>query len=170
MISSGPYALIFGFLVTYILDIPSLPIYTVLSFPISFKTFAYTLLVQLVASSFPASAIAALCGFLAGLIVQTRRLPLRRARVPLSLFNAISAFFKFILPQTEATEAENRTRLPRTSSMRTQQPLITPNPEHVESLIFLGFSEAEARRALIRTNNDVTLASNYLLDERRHHE
>jgi membrane associated rhomboid family serine protease len=46
VISSGPYALIFGFLINYILEVPSLPIWTVLNFPISYKTFAYCLLAQ----------------------------------------------------------------------------------------------------------------------------
>jgi hypothetical protein len=47
-----------------------------------------------------------------------------------------------------------------------QQAVVIPDPEAVASLVLMGFDEAEVKRVLQITNNDVSRASNILIDQR----
>lgn len=147
--SSGPYALLFGFLPNLIFDIPSPTMCHLFGTPLSYKTFLYLLLLQMTFAAYPASSLTALSALIAGFLVQTRVLPLHRLRLPKSLCRWMGIDGGSVSTPT---------------SMRQ---MVSADSDAVSALVSLGFEEAAARRALIRSNNDLSAASNLLLDQRR---
>lgn len=86
-LASGPYGLIFALALPYYYSVPTTNTFQVLGFNISYKTFTYLLLAQLMMSNGWQSALAGISGLLAGLLYISDMGGIQRWRFPIWLQN-----------------------------------------------------------------------------------
>eukprot|EP00457_Paulinella_chromatophora_P014605 gb/GEZN01015056.1/.p1 GENE.gb/GEZN01015056.1/~~gb/GEZN01015056.1/.p1 ORF type:complete len:296 (-),score=22.24 gb/GEZN01015056.1/:14-901(-) len=170
--SSG-YGLVFALLVQYVRDIPALTTFSVAGIPLSDKSFIYLLALQLCFAHVPMSLEAAASGILAGLL--WREVPsFQRFRFPAGITNCCERYISPLLvfgatsrggyTAVAAGEEPGDIRAPQRAAVPIPAELVVPDAASVERLVELGFQEGEARRALQMSGNNLTIATNRLLE------
>jgi len=165
----GPYAMIFACLVQYYFEIPSSYRFRLCGVGMSDKVFTYLLGFQLSLANLPASFVGMIAGLTAGAAYRHDALPLQRLQVPQRLRRMAT---RWLLPIFQSAPA---THLTTSSSLnQVAAPAVPPSPAAVHAspisdvavaqLMDIGFSREAAIHSLNRTNNNVQLATNLLLD------
>jgi hypothetical protein len=156
----GLYPLVFGWMPFYIADIPAQIAYILFGrIKVSTKWFVYLLAIQMMFSSYPNSINSAICGFISGILLKARFLPIRKFRIPRMIYALLAKLCGWIYPANIQLSSTQRNSTQSAIPMSRQA-----DPELLANLIALGFDASEARQALIRTNNNLEQASNILLD------
>eukprot|EP00270_Netrium_digitus_P006257 TRINITY_DN18590_c0_g1_i1.p1 TRINITY_DN18590_c0_g1~~TRINITY_DN18590_c0_g1_i1.p1 ORF type:complete len:320 (+),score=81.81 TRINITY_DN18590_c0_g1_i1:127-1086(+) len=186
----GPYGVIFGSLVSFILDIPACTHFSVFSLSFTDKSFIYLAALQLMVSSWKRSLIPAVAGLLSGLLYRSNILSIRALTFPEWVTSSLSRILSS--PFGTAPTATRSQRVQQLQGeaaaaggggLRTvnngafqfpaaaQRPFPTvvralpPPPESaIAALEAMGFGRTEAMRALAQAGNDITLATNILLE------
>jgi hypothetical protein len=164
-IRPGLYPLVFGFMPFFIADIPAQIAYIVFGCKISTKWWMYVLAIQMMSSAYPNSTVTALWAFMAGIIVKARFLPLGKFRIPSAVFKVLEKVCGAILPRNR--RVGNQVEAMRMDSVGEN---FRVDQAKLSGLLALGFNEDDARRALIRANNNLEQASNFLLDDQHKDE
>jgi hypothetical protein len=173
--AGGPYAFIFATMVQLIADIPVTFKVTAANVQFSDKMMLYLLCLQMAFCAFPYSVYSAGSGVLAGLLY--RLTGMKRWRLSPSLIGWFDRNVGSWMPSNpnvsrpRSTFYERSTEsidslvnaAARTSAAASPGP-DPPSEDQIEQLISMGFSRAEAIRALERTNNNLPAAVAYLLD------
>ncbi|KAJ7567178.1 hypothetical protein O6H91_02G135000 [Diphasiastrum complanatum] len=176
-LSPGPYGLIFASFVPFFFDIPISTRFRVFGARFSDKSFIYLAGIQLLLSSWRRSIIPSICGILAGFAYRSNIFGVRRIKVPEFLTSLSARIFTPIIsggpvnqPRTNAAReaiAVSRGRQFEDRFVATAPPLapvLPPSEESVATLVAMGFDRNMALQALARARNDVTIATNLLLE------
>lgn len=191
-LASGPYAAIFASFVPFFFDIPSTSMFTTFGFQFSQKVLLYVAGLQVVFASGLSSIVPALSGILAGLLYRSNFLCIRKAKFPDSMaahfswLNSPRPSLHSHRPSPrqqagqggadrvgrggQASALERLLNAPVTPPTRLAAvapplaPRGPPDEDALHALLSMGFDRTAAVRALAVANNDVTLASNILVE------
>lgn len=171
IITSGPYCLIFASFVPFYLDIPISSRIRVYGVQFSDKSFVYLAGLQLLFSSWKQSLIPGICGMLAGSLYRLNFLYIRSMKFPDTMLStlsrlswpssAISAYIPLNTTNSESSP-ERRTEANNASGME------VASEAYVATLVSMGFDSVSARQALLHAGNDITVATNILLEAQSH--
>eukprot|EP01117_Protostelium_nocturnum_P020265 TRINITY_DN9031_c0_g1_i1.p1 TRINITY_DN9031_c0_g1~~TRINITY_DN9031_c0_g1_i1.p1 ORF type:complete len:317 (-),score=106.11 TRINITY_DN9031_c0_g1_i1:194-1111(-) len=185
---SGPYSYIFSLLTLYITEIPATYKFKIFFLPTSDKLFVYILALQLLFSNFPTSLLSGLFGVISGSIYRSKTLRLSKFQIPKSIVGFCSTHFLPLLQNPKAPQrrpvaiqpnggSNQPAQRPRVAHHRNQvgqqlqedvewipQPGPPPSDEDVALLLSMGFSQDQINIALRRTNNNLQLATNLLME------
>lgn len=187
---SGPYGLIYSSLVLYALWVPEQSSFTVMNLRLSNKFFAYAMGLQMCFST-NYSALSAIFGLIAGVLYSSEPLKLQSIAMPEAVANTFNKIAKPLLyvapnprPQPQQAQQAGVRRHPldignqnyheRLFGGQERRPVadpptrtVQPREEDIQALLGLGFDRDDVVRALIRSNNNLLVASNSLLDTTR---
>jgi len=178
---SGPYSFIFACLSLYISEVPSTYNFRLCGIPATDKIFTYAVALQLMLANFPASFISGILGIFSASIYRSETLKLDRFKFPASF---VLFCTRYILPLIQTNKAGQRNPIAvqmngsgegSRRSSRIEQPvqeneeaewqtLEQPSDQNIAFLMTLGFSQEQATEALRRSQNNLQLATNLLLD------
>lgn len=173
-LASGPFGLIFGCAIPFVMDVPVSSKFSILGLPLTDKALVMAVGAQLLLASWKRTLIPGVCGMVAGSMYRINFLGMRKFRIPMF----ISKIFKqtigkiLVAPPdpvsptvTPATNADgSRPGTSMGAHRGHSQWLAQPSPEAVELLVSMGFDRTIASRALQQSENDVNLATNRLLE------
>jgi len=189
-IPSGPYSFIFSCFVQFYFDIPATYRFRICGIPVTDKFFTYILGLQLIFSNFHGSVLVSICGILGGLLYRLDAFRVTKFQFP-SIINNFAT--RFLLPFLQSTSRTQRSPIqinqigqpltnvssfpsvPSESQGFSDQLLssgfsmvsshsLPVSEDSILLLTSMGFSRETVIQALRRTNNDVHLATNILLD------
>eukprot|EP01105_Mastigella_eilhardi_P006909 TRINITY_DN18411_c0_g1_i1.p1 TRINITY_DN18411_c0_g1~~TRINITY_DN18411_c0_g1_i1.p1 ORF type:complete len:284 (-),score=72.82 TRINITY_DN18411_c0_g1_i1:69-920(-) len=168
VVQYGPYPIIFAFGVMYVHTVPVLYRFRLCYVSFSDKWFVYALLLQLLFVSLPGSLLGALAGVVACTLYRSRTLSLGETELPgIALLMRCCAQLsggggggERLQPVVAAAGGGVEPRRANPPAQVEQ----AIDPRNVEQLRSMGFSEEAARAALRRSNNDLLLATNLLLE------
>ncbi|KAG0610681.1 hypothetical protein M758_7G083600 [Ceratodon purpureus] len=173
-LSPGPYGFIFASFVPFFFDIPVSTRFKVLGARFSDKSFVYLAGLQLLLSSWKRSLIPGVCGLLAGFLYKSNILGIKKLKFPETLASAAGRIFAPVIsgvstPPSTARGArdsvQNGFGRPFEHRFAATAPPLTPPPEeNVATLVAMGFDRSDALQALAVARNDITTATNLLLE------
>ncbi|KAK4412837.1 Rhomboid-like protein 20 [Sesamum alatum] len=182
ILTSGPYGLIFSSFVPFFFDIPVSTRFRVFGLNFSDKTFIYLAGLQLFLSSWKRSMLPGICGILAGSLYRLNVLRVRRMKFP----EFIASFFsRLSWPSMGSTSPTGSSRnvlgnappyavrqmegnYPAGNYSAPLSSMMEPPEDSIATLVSMGFDRNSARQALIRSRNDLTAATNILLESQTH--
>nr|ABK24713.1 unknown [Picea sitchensis] len=145
------------------------------------KSFVYLAGLQLLISSRKRSFIPGICGIIAGLSYRLNVFGIRRIKFPEQIASAVSRFSlpTMLMGLSSTSSRENVTREAVTSydtefedEFAAATPLlrvtIDPSEEAVSTLVAMGFDRNLAIEALAQADNDISAATNLLLETQSH--
>lgn len=175
-LSPGPYGLVFASFVPFFFDIPISTRFTIFGARLSDKSFVYLAGIQLLLSAWKRSLIPGVCGLLAGFAYRMNMFGIRRTKFPEGVASAVSRTLSpfFSRPPAATSRINARESLTaqfgRGSEGRLAAtapplaPMVPPPEESVATLVAMGFDRNRALQALAQARNDVTVATNLLLE------
>lgn len=176
-LSPGPYGLVFASFVQFFFDIPTSTRFQLFGARFSDKSFVYLAGLQLLLSAWKRSFIPGICGLLAGAAYRMNVFGIRRVKFPEGLASAAGRVFAPLFPRTTSPSSSRTSarRAPNTqyaSGLQGHVPasappvpvLLPPAEESVAMLVSMGFDRNQALQALTQARNDVTMATNLLLE------
>ncbi|KAH7290925.1 hypothetical protein KP509_30G069500 [Ceratopteris richardii] len=174
-LSSGPYGLIFASFVQFYFDIPTSAWFRLFGIQFSDKVFVYLPGLQLLLSAWKRSLIPGICGLLAGAAYRLNLLGIRRIKFPEAMASTAARVFAPLLPRGGVSSSSNgrRSSSPqfvaglqgRGPGLAPSAPVLLPPPEEsVAMLVSMGFDRTRVLQALTQARNDVTIATNLLLE------
>lgn len=180
-LTPGPYGLIFSSFIPFYFDIPVSTWFRIFGIQFSDKSFVYLAGLQLLISSRKRSFIPGLCGIIAGLSYRLNVFGVRRIKFPEQLASAVSrlSLSTLLMGLSNTSSRENVTREAVTSydmefedEFAAATPLlhvtIDPSEEAVSTLVAMGFDRNLAIEALAQADNDISTATNLLLETQSH--
>ncbi|GAB4851762.1 Rhomboid-like protein 20 [Ancistrocladus abbreviatus] len=173
LITSGPYGLIFSSFVPFYFDIPVSTRIRIFGVRFTDKSFIYLAGLQLLLSSWKRSILPGICGVVAGSLYRMNVFYIRRIKFP----EFIGSFFsRFSLPSIGSTSSSAATRnvlgnIPSYAGRQVERnyppPVaapLEPPEDSISTLVSMGFERNHARQALIQARNDISVATNILLE------
>lgn len=176
-LSPGPYGLVFASFVPFFFDIPISTRFRIFGARLSDKSFVYLAGLQLLLSSWKRSLIPGICGLLAGFAYRMNVCGIRRMKFPEAVASAVGRVFSPFFPRTPTTTV---LRINTRETVNAQfgralegrlaatapplAPVIPPPEESVATLVAMGFDRNRALQALAQARNDLTVATNLLLE------
>eukprot|EP00249_Psilotum_nudum_P011746 c23356_g1_i1 orf=299-1189(+) len=176
-LSPGPYALIFSSFVPFFFDIPITTRFHIFGARFSDKAFVYLAGFQLLLSAWKRSLIPGICGILAGLAYRMNVLGIRRMKFPAVVASATTRLFSPFFSSAPFT-ATPRPDVRETINAQFGQPyegrlaaaapplapVLPPSEESIATLVAMGFDRNRVLQALAQARNDLTIATNILLE------
>eukprot|EP00250_Pteridium_aquilinum_P022918 c25908_g1_i1 orf=517-1401(-) len=174
-LSTGPYGLVFASFVQFYFDIPTSARFRLFGAQFSDKSFVYLAGLQLLLSAWKRSFIPGICGLLAGAAYRMNVLGIRQVKFPEAMASAAARAFAPLFPRGGAPSSSNARRASnpqyvgglqgRGPALAPSAPFLLPPPEEsVAMLVSMGFDRNRALQALTQARNDVTAATNLLLE------
>eukprot|EP00271_Cylindrocystis_brebissonii_P006778 TRINITY_DN19582_c0_g1_i1.p1 TRINITY_DN19582_c0_g1~~TRINITY_DN19582_c0_g1_i1.p1 ORF type:complete len:206 (-),score=35.53 TRINITY_DN19582_c0_g1_i1:27-644(-) len=183
-LAPGPYGLLFASFVPFMFDIPVSTRFTVFTVPFSDKTFIYLAGIQLLFSSWKQSLIPGISGLLAGFLYRSNFLFVRKLKFPDAFASIVDRLLGTLLAQSlgsamsaargpprppgaaQGLAASRAARGPRMAPSAPPPPSFgaPPSSESLALLEAMGFQREQALAALAQARNDVTLATNLLIE------
>lgn len=174
-LSSGPYGLIFASFVQFFFDIPTSARFRLFGAQFSDKSFVYLAGLQLLLSAWKRSLIPGICGLLAGAAYRLNLLGIRRIKFPEAVAAAAGRVLAPLLPRGGAVPSSNGRRPSNpqyVGGLQGRGPALVPSApilgqppeESIAMLVSMGFDRNRAIQALTQARNDVTAATNLLLE------
>lgn len=170
--ATGPYTLIFANLVNFAFDIPHLHTFNVLGLRMTDKAFIYLLGLQLLLASAHRSIAAGAAGLAAGLLHRLDFLGVASSLQPpafLTDFMASTIGSLFVGPGYKGTyifhsppQQQGGDGGNAVQQVAAVEP-VEPAPEAIEQLVSMGFERNRVVDALRRSQNNVEMALQYLL-------
>uniref|UniRef100_A0A1D1ZIZ4 Ubiquitin-associated domain-containing protein 2 n=1 Tax=Anthurium amnicola TaxID=1678845 RepID=A0A1D1ZIZ4_9ARAE len=179
VLASGPFGVIFSSFVPFYFDIPVSSRFRIFGIQFTDKSFIYLAGLQLLLSSWKRSLLPGVCGVIAGSLYRLNVFGIRRIKFP----EPISSFFsRLTLPSLGGASHSSSTgnivgSVPsyQGHQMEVNHPSSAPNasmPEpqedSVATLVSMGFDRPSARQALVHAGNDISVATNILLEAQSH--
>ncbi|XP_024185732.1 rhomboid-like protein 20 isoform X2 [Rosa chinensis] len=176
LVTSGPYGLIFASFVPFFFDIPVSTRFRVFGVHFSDKSFIYLAGLQLLLSSWKRSVLPGICGILCGSLYHLNVFCIRKAKFP----EVIASFFSRLSLPTMGSLPAAPTRniagsVPSFTAQQVERnypsPMLSttePTEDSIATLVSMGFDRNSARQALVHARNDVTAATNILLEAQAH--
>lgn len=177
----GPTPLIFSILAQYHTIIPRSYKFQVLNSPtfnskrgliLSNKIYLYILSFQLLFAQSPGSIIAACTGWIIGRLYIFKYLPGVKWRIPKRIFSKIVNDAPCIFTPRQFNHNEPNHIIPSGTSILnaisgiSERPELSGAREHeIESIVAMGFTRHQAVNALIRANNNIEMAIQFLLED-----
>lgn len=176
-LASGPYGLIFASFIPFYFDIPVSSRFRICGIRLTDKSFIYFAGLQLLFSFWKRSLVPGLCGLLSGSLYRLNLLGIRKIKFPefvTSFFLRLSWPTSGVLPNVVSSMNSAR-NIPYHLVHQSQnhQPsalasLPEPSETSVAQLVSMGFDHSSARQALVQARNDISLATNILLEAQSH--
>ncbi|KAG0603678.1 hypothetical protein M758_10G112900 [Ceratodon purpureus] len=181
-LTPGPYGLIFASFVPFFFDIPISTRYKIFGARFSDKSFVYLAGLQLLLSSWKRSLIPGICGLLAGFLYKSNILGIRKVKFPEGLASAAGRLFAPLMsgvstppPAARGTRdaaVNGPVGRPFEHRFAASAPPLAASPpppeEYVSTLVAMGFDRNDALQALAIARNDLTIATNLLLESQLH--
>ncbi|XP_024383933.1 rhomboid-like protein 18 isoform X2 [Physcomitrium patens] len=170
-LTPGPYGLMFALFVPFFFDIPISTRFKVFGARFSDKSFVYLAGLQLLLSSWKQSLIPGVCGLVAGFLYKSNVLGIKKVKFPEGLAAAAARLFAPLLSSNSAPPTARGGRASGQNGHAFQHrfaasapPLTAPPEEHIATLVAMGFDRSDAMQALAVARNDITVATNLLLE------
>ncbi|KAI8070422.1 hypothetical protein BC940DRAFT_345537 [Gongronella butleri] len=175
-LATGPYALIFALLCQFHHLVPATSHTKFWCFTLSDKSDAYAVALQLLVCQLPAALIPATFGWVTGLVYDANLGNIKRWRFPRALQSFASSYILPLLGTrgplaplhsardhpSPSTRSTPRSRQAHAAAEEVQVP---PSAENVDALsaMFPDNSQESINNALVRANNDLSRAADFLL-------
>jgi len=177
-LTPGPYGLIFASFVPFFFDIPISTHFKVFGARFSDKSFVYLAGLQLLLSSGKRSFIPGICGLLTGFAYRFNFLGAKRLKIPEVLASAAGRVFAPLTSGLSTSPSTTRTQRESTHNGPLARPFVNrfaatapplsvslpPPEEAISTLVAMGFDRDDALQALAIAHNDMTTATNLLLE------
>ncbi|XP_022746017.1 rhomboid-like protein 20 [Durio zibethinus] len=177
LLTSGPYGLIFASFIPFYFGIPVSTWFRIFGVRFSDKSFIYLAGLQLLLSSWKRSLLPGICGILAGSLYHLNVFRIRRAKFP----KFITSFFSRLSwpAMGNPPTAPARSLAGNVPSYTTRQveriypstaasSVVEPPENSIATLVSMGFDRNSARQALVHARNDISTATNILLEAQSH--
>ncbi|XP_020114161.1 rhomboid-like protein 20 [Ananas comosus] len=173
-LASGPYGLIFASYVPFFFDIPISLRFRIFGLHLSDKSFIYLAGLQLLFSSWKQSILPGICGILAGSLYRLNLFGIRKLKFP---DVATSIFSRLSWPSSNNSSQASSgggtignmpsypgRQVEGNYPSTTHDAIPEPPESSIATLVSMGFDIDSARLALMQSRNDVSVATNILLE------
>eukprot|EP00126_Sphaerothecum_destruens_P002034 Sdes_comp15480_c0_seq1m4399 len=155
---SGTYCFVIPLLLNYYHDIPWTERFSFVGVSFTDKFFNYLWALQLLFVSPPRSLLSSLCGLFAGFCYRFDFFGIKTNKPNIFTSFSRSLFHLFSPSPSPPNSSPSQTFFP------TSRPQTLPQQQLVNQLVDMGFSRTQAEDALQRSNNNLDMATNILLD------
>ncbi|KAJ4978637.1 hypothetical protein NE237_009417 [Protea cynaroides] len=179
VLASGPYGLIFSSFVPFFFNIPVSTRFHIFGIHVSDKSFIYLAGLQLLLSYWKRSFLPGLGGILAGILYCMNLFRIRRVKFP----KIVASFFSRLQWPSSGGSSSTASGVNTARNMPsyTGRPVegnypsvpfasaaMEPPEDSIATLVSMGFDRHAARQALVRSRNDINIATNILLEGQGH--
>ncbi|KAK1318117.1 hypothetical protein QJS10_CPB04g00483 [Acorus calamus] len=177
VLASGPYGLVFASFVPFYFDIPVTSRFHILGGFFSNKSLVYLAGLQLLLSSWKQSLLPSICGILAGSIYRMNLLGIRRMKFA----DSIASFFSKLMWSSAGASPRSSggnfvrnvpsyggRQVERNYPLTPLASVAEPPEASITTLVSMGFDRNSARQALMQARNDISTATNILLESQSH--
>ncbi|KAM1333273.1 hypothetical protein ACFX2I_009220 [Malus domestica] len=173
LVTSGPYGLIFASFVPFFFDIPVSTRFRVFGVRFSDKSFIYLAGLQLLLSSWKRSILPGIFGIICGSLYHLNVFCIRKAKFPEFIASFLSRLSWPSMGTPPAAPSRNvvGNAPPFTAPQRnipSSMSATEPTEDSIATLVSMGFDRNSARQALVQARNDITVATNILLEAQAH--
>ncbi|KAB2620730.1 ubiquitin-associated domain-containing protein 2-like [Pyrus ussuriensis x Pyrus communis] len=176
LVTSGPYGLIFASFVPFFFDIPVSTRFRVFGVRFSDKSFIYLAGLQLLLSSWKRSILPGIFGIICGSLYHLNVFCIRKAKFPEFVASFLSRLSWSSMGTPPAAPSRNvvGNAPPFTArqverNIPSSMPSATePMEDSIATLVSMGFDRNSAGQALVQARNDITVATNILLEAQAH--